>query len=237
MSTSSGPSETFTNAANYLSSAPSLSKVSNAVKLELYGLFKYITVSPRPNVPRPSIFDITSRSKWDAWNAASKTYETAKDAEARYLQLARELGWTEATKSFLENKNQSTEENIWDDDTQQSRGQSSRDAGGLGPTVSTMAAEGEEERKHGTIHELVVSGNIDELESVLLVSPQTDLNAKDEFEYTPLHLACDRGHIEIVKLLLRKGVDRSITDPDDFTAIELARVAEHEEIVSLLEDR
>jgi len=28
--------------------------------------------------------------------------------------------------------------------------------------------------------------------------------------YTPLHLAADRGHLDVVKLLLSKGVDKSI---------------------------
>jgi ankyrin repeat protein len=69
--------------------------------------------------------------------------------------------------------------------------------------------------------------------------------------YTPLHLAADRGHLEIVKLLLGKGVDKSIKvrafgsidmiksiiagqDPDDMTALELAQIVGHSGIVSAL---
>jgi len=71
--------------------------------------------------------------------------------------------------------------------------------------------------------------------------------------YTPLHLAADRGHLDVVKLLLSKGVDKSIKvkytpilarylthvasqDPDDMTAIDLARVVGYKEIISVLSE-
>jgi ankyrin repeat protein len=70
-----------------------------------------------------------------------------------------------------------------------------------------------------------------------------------------LHLAADRGHIDVVKLLLSKGVDKSIKasvvfslatafsndirctqDPDDMTALELARSVGNEDIISALSE-
>lgn len=69
--------------------------------------------------------------------------------------------------------------------------------------------------------------------------------------YTALHLASDRGHIAVVKLLLERGANPSLKvsllftmvgasltleqDADDLTAVELARVSEHDDIARLLE--
>ncbi|KAI8819087.1 acyl CoA binding protein-domain-containing protein [Fimicolochytrium jonesii] len=39
---------------------------SNDEKLQLYGLYKQATVGP-VSTPRPGIFDLVGRSKWDAW--------------------------------------------------------------------------------------------------------------------------------------------------------------------------
>lgn len=73
--------------------------------------------------------------------------------------------------------------------------------------------------------------------------------------YTALHLACDRGNLAIVELLLKHGVDRTLKasypfmcysricaqrypmqDPDDLTALELAETCGHDEIVKVLKD-
>lgn len=39
--------------------------------------------------------------------------------------------------------------------------------------------------------------------------------------YSPLHLASDRNHPDLVKLLLSKGADRTLLDPDGMTALEM----------------
>ena len=70
-----------------------------------------------------------------------------------------------------------------------------------------------------------------------------------------MHLACDRGHAGVAKLLLSRGADTTIKvshsrsvavlfglmewlahiqDSDEYTALELAEIAEHDEIVSLV---
>ena len=51
---------------------------------------------------------------------------------------------------------------------------------------------------------------------------------------TPLHYACDRGYLDIVKLLIENGADSSLTDDDDQTALDLAEACEHENVIAYL---
>jgi len=163
------------------------------------------------------------------------------------LKLAQDLGWKEGiatttttTTSISKTSGKAgsesstgDEDDIWDSDSDtKSKGEGS---GGMGNVVSTMTLEGEEEREEGTLHELAISGNVEELKAIVEGIHGIDLNEKDEFGYTPLHLASDRGHVAVVKLLLSRKVDCSIQDADEFTALDLARIAEHDEVVSLLE--
>jgi len=222
------PSSDFENAAAYLSSAPSLTKVSTGVKLELYGTFKYVTSSRTPTTSRPSIFDMTGRAKWDAWSAAGKKFERPEDAEKSYLEIARSLGWTPLTK--VESKVESTptdEEDIWDKEELPSSA-----GGGMGNAVSTMAPPPEVIDK--SIHGLALSNDVAGLNVLLDKNPDTDLNLLDEYGYAPIHLACDRGNTGIVKILLARGADRNIKDPDGLSPLELSKEAGHSEIEALL---
>ncbi|KAJ7783686.1 ankyrin repeat-containing domain protein [Mycena maculata] len=226
----------FNAAVAYLSNPSSPSNLASTVKLELYGLFKYITVSPLPTASRPSIFDFTGRAKWDAWAAAGNAYKTKADAEERYLEIARSLGWSEGAVLAQPPRveTEAEEHDIWDsDDDENKPTKSSGDSGGFGNSVSAMA-RGEDE--HDTsIHGLAVSNDLQGLGSLLQKDSSVDVNARDDFGYTPLHLASDRGHFSVVELLLDKGADRAIKDEDDLSAIELAQAAGHERIVQLLE--
>jgi len=223
------PSSNFNEAASYLSK---LSRVSVASKLELYGLFKYVTVSASPNTSRPSVFDMTGRAKWDAWSVAGKTYRDDADAENRYLTIAQSLGWEEGTRAS-ENKLGSEEldlDNISDDDS----GSGGGGSGPMGGTVSSMASL-HEEIDLSTIHGLAVSNDGPKLASFLQEHPNINVNSLNEHGYTALHLAADRGYVTLVEVLLSKGADPSIKDSDDFTAPELARVAGHDEVGVILD--
>jgi len=102
-------------------------------------------------------------------------------------------------------------------------------------SVSVMSREPEEASNGNshTIHDYATDGRADEIAALCALAPEV-INQKDEYGFTPLHLAADRGHLGVVSLLLQNGADPSIKDSDEQTAIELARCAEHSEIVQML---
>jgi len=225
------PSQSFQNAASYLSSSPSLSKVSPAVKLELYGLFKYITSSRTPSTSRPSMFDMTGRAKWDAWAATGKQYQDAQEAEKRYLEMAQTLGWAGSTNGIqVENVPSSSTS----DSSETPEASNSGGGGGMGLSVSVLVPPPPSKAIDKSIHGLALSNDVSGLTTLLEQCPETDLDAVDEYGYTPLHLACDRGNIDMVRLLLKKGADHSLKDPDNLSPIELAKEAGQSDIEAML---
>lgn len=83
------------------------------------------------------------------------------------------------------------------------------------------------------MHDAASDGAVNDLKAILLLDPSL-LDSKDEFGFTPLHLAADRGHADAVALLLSKGADKTILDPDDQTALEIATVSVRDDVVTLL---
>ncbi|TFK30361.1 ankyrin [Coprinopsis marcescibilis] len=222
-------SPNFQSAVAYLSSYSGAT--SNTTKLELYGLYKYLTVSPTPTTSRPGILDFAGRAKWDAWSQAGKIYKTCQDAESRYIKIASGFGWTEGTviaKTPGKSTGPSAEEDIWDSDSEAER---SSGGDGLGLFVSTMSRP--EEASDSSLHGAAVQGDVARVKQLLKNSGQ-DVNKFNDDGYTPLHLASDRGHLEIVKLLLATGADRNIPDADEFTPLQLAEIAGREDVVAAL---
>jgi len=227
------PSQSFQNAASYLSSSTFLSKVSSAVKLELYGLFKYITSSQIPQTSRPSIFDMTGRAKWDAWAAAGKQYQDAHEAEKRYIEIAQSLGWAGSTTEIQVENVPPSSSTTGDSDTTPDAANSGGGSG-MGLSVSVMMPPPPSSTIDKSVHGLALSNDVSGLTTLLEQCPETDLDAVDEYGYTALHLACDRGNIDMVRLLLKKGADHRVKDPDNLSPIELAKEAGQADIEAIL---
>ena len=109
-----------------------------------------------------------------------------EEAERRYTNIARELGWKEGDGEEAKAQKAQTsqpegedddDDDIWDkDDVPKKSGGS----GGMGNVVSTMAAADEPEQDKETLHSLARTGNVEGFKEFLSSHPGTDVNAKDE---------------------------------------------------------
>lgn len=196
-------------------------------------------MGPEPQSSRPSIFSPTDRAKWDSWKAAGQEWKGKEaEAEARYIDIARSLGWTpevEASEpSKQKSKDDATAEELLEQDSDD---EGSSGGGGLGNYVSTLQKTSDEDEFEDSIHGLSVNGDTKRLQALIESHPNIELDELDEYGFTALHLACDRGHADVVELLVKNGADPGVKDGDGFSAIDLAREAQHEHIVSILSNR
>ncbi len=167
--------------------------------MQLYALYKMVTVSRKPNTSRPSIFDMTGRAKWDAWAKISKELDNldVEQVQNQYLHRCIELGWN---PSEAKNPSQSNATPVpttkevdvhdidWDTEHDpKNDGDSHRGGGGgrgMGIKVSVLAEQDQEETDSRTIHGLAILGDAEKLDTLHRLDPQMDINQKDEFVST-----------------------------------------------------
>ncbi len=73
-------------------------------------------------------------------------------------------------------------------------------------------------------------GELAEVEKSL--ASGTDVNSADEEGYSALHAAAENGYLDVVKLLISKGAD--VGHKTQYTALELAEMAGHSDVVDYL---
>lgn len=66
-------------------------------------------------------------------------------------------------------------------------------------------------------------GKVDELVNILNSSSALNINCRDLNGNTALHCASNRGHKEIVIVLLQHGIDTAVLNNQRKTAIDLAK--------------
>ncbi|MCO5575501.1 hypothetical protein L7F22_029302 [Adiantum nelumboides] len=59
-------------------------------------------------------------------------------------------------------------------------------------------------------------------------------NVCDQYGWTALHRAAFKGHVEIVRLLLKRKFDMNMKDEEGYTPLQFAREAGHDEVVETL---
>lgn len=82
--------------------------------------------------------------------------------------------------------------------------------------------------------ELVYWASLDDVEQVEeLLTEGVDPNQKtDEEGYSALQAAAENNHLAVVKLLVSKGAN--VAYQGEYTALQLAEMAEHSEVVAYL---
>jgi len=79
----------------------------------------------------------------------------------------------------------------------------------------------------------VQGSNLEHIE--LLIKYKADVNKQDSRGFTALHRAAEMGKLEMLKVLLKNGADKNL-QAEGHTAISLAKLMNHSEIIAILEN-
>ncbi|KAJ0765089.1 putative acyl-CoA-binding protein, ACBP [Helianthus annuus] len=172
----------------------SVQKVSNDLRLKLYGLYKVAT-DGACGVPQPSAIKITARAKWNAWHKLGAM--SSEEAMKKYLEIITELypSWADGS-TFMRSGGGNNET-------------SSKDNTPMGPDFSSFVHE--EEFKLDAIHDyakedqtaLHSAVGCDQTDVAEILSSGTaDINLKEIECQSPLHHAaavCEPDDTDVKK--------------------------------------
>lgn len=86
------------------------------------------------------------------------------------------------------------------------------------------------------LHQMVEQGNLELVKEFFSQFPDAAIDAPDKDGWTPLMYAADEGHLEMVKLLLQRGVNVNGLSGFNETALMCAADRGHFEIAEMLLD-
>jgi len=194
-------------------------KCTQTIQLKLYGLFKQATCG-NCNEDRPWSADFRGCAKWDAWN--EQIDKTQEEAEAEYVDLVNMLAPHHASRTDFSGG------------ATKSSTHGGGGGGGMGVSVSTMASVLEEEEMDEKEDDVFVYCSRGNTEKVMEILNAQNVNACDDQQMTLLHWACDRGHKELVRLLLSKGANVDAKDEEGMTPFACAVLCENDDIAEAL---
>lgn len=87
----------------------------------------------------------------------------------------------------------------------------------------------------GPLHDAAKNNNVNDMNR--LISEGTDVNIRDEYQFTPLHSAASEGHVAAATLLVEKGAAVDARDEFGTTPLHLAASKGKDEMVKLLLDK
>ncbi|ONK63971.1 uncharacterized protein A4U43_C07F20790 [Asparagus officinalis] len=188
-------------------------------QLELYGLYKIATEGPCTKA-QPSILNVSARAKWNAWHRLGAM--PPEEAMEKYIAIISEIypSWEDASTSKKKNVDASDSGNAA--------------KGPMGPVFSSFVHEedSDSDLKLDAIHVCAREGEAEKL--VRHIENGIPVNSRDSEGRTPLHWAVDRGHYNVVELLLKKNADVNAKDNEGQTALHYAVLCEREAIAELL---
>ncbi|OPJ76870.1 acyl-CoA-binding domain-containing protein 6 [Patagioenas fasciata monilis] len=179
--------------------------------LYLYARYKQVKCGTC-NTPKPGFFDFEGKQKWEAWKALGDT--SPQQAMQEYVATVKKL------------------DPSWNPQTTEKRGKESKTAFG-GPVVSSLYQEETIREEDKNIFDYCRENNIDYVTKAIR-SKKVDVNVTDEEGRALLHWACDRGHKELVSVLLQHAADVNSQDGEGQTALHYAAACEFLDIVELL---
>nr|XP_056700510.1 acyl-CoA-binding domain-containing protein 6 [Euleptes europaea] len=179
--------------------------------LYLYARYKQVKCGSC-NTPKPGFFDFEGKQKWEAWKALGDT--SPEQAMREYIATVKKL------------------DPSWNPQVVEKKGKEGK-AGFGGPVVSSLYQEETIREEDKNIFDYCRENNIEHVTKAIRTK-KVDVNTKDEKGRALLHWACDRGHKELVSILLQHTADVNSQDDEGQTALHYASTCEFSDIVELL---
>jgi len=196
--------------------------VSSSIQLLAYGLYKQATIGPC-NTKKPGVWDAVGSAKWNAWSQQGNMAK--EEAMTLYIKVVDEA--LNGGDNML--------------DEEEPDFGSVNVAKAYAKTQSVMAQDVrvvDEEDK--TLLHYASENALEKVSSLLESKADVNYSEKKTSEegqvarQTALILASDLGHLEMVKLLLKKNAQINLQDADGCSALHYAITCEHVEVVKLL---